>query len=259
MAKSLLPENALIHWRQWSDGLSSRPVLVDTLNGGRSNRSFLLDSDLGKLVLRINGAGALLPGTERHDEITIWRAASQRGIAPPLVFVDTRNRYLVSTYIDNGLPQHPQTNPAVIDHAFKLLEGCHQLNINASQIDYFNHIEHYWQLIEAGNHPPEPSLVEQRQPMQQVLESLIHSNTPTGLCHHDPVIQNFVGSPERLYLIDWEYAAIGLQIMDYAALATEWEIDDATMRRRTGIDPGLLTDAKAIYAYLHALWQEIVV
>ena len=258
-AKSLLPEVTLDQWQQWSAGLHSKPVLLCALDGGRSNRSFLLDSDLGKLVFRVNGAGSLLPGAERHDEITIWRAASQRGIAPPLVFVDPRNRYLVSTYIDSGLPLHPQTNPAVIDHAFKLLEGCHQLNVNASQIDYFNHIEHYWQLIEAGNHPPDPSLVEQRQPMQQALESLIDSNTPTGLCHHDPVIQNFVGSPERLYLIDWEYAAIGLQIMDYAALATEWEIDDATMHRQTGIEPDLLTMARAIYTYLRALWQEIVV
>ena len=145
----------------------------------------------------------------------------------------------------------------MIDQAFKLLEGCHQLDVNASRIDYFSHIEHYWQLIEAGNHPPDPSLVEQREPMQQALESLISSNTPTGLCHHDPVIQNFVGTPERLYLIDWEYAAFGLQIMDYAALAIEWELDDSVILERTVFTPDTFTLAKTLYGYLCELWGEV--
>ena len=59
--------------------------------------------------------------------------------------------------------------------------------------------------------------------------------------------------PERLYLIDWEYAANGLQIMDYAALATEWQIDDATILAKTDFNPESLTKAKALYQYLCAL------
>jgi len=230
--------------------------VLSTLDGGRSNRSFLLDSDIGRLVLRINGAGSLLPGARRTNETGIWQAASNRGIAPPLLFVDQQNQFLVSTYIDNKLPENPQHDAACVEHAIKLLQACHQLEVKASTIDYFKHIEHYWQLIEAGNRPPNPVLNKQRKPMHALLESLISSNTPTGLCHHDPVIENFVGSPDHLYLIDWEYAAIGLQIMDYAALATEWEIDDSTVLERTKLKPESFTKAKALYEYLCALWEE---
>ena len=91
--------------------------------------------------------------------------------------------------------------------------------------------------------------------MQSVLESLLQ-NTPTGLCHHDPVTANFIGNPCHLYLTDWEYAAIGLQIMDYAALATEWRLDNATVLERTNIEPGLLIEATALYRYLCLLWNE---
>ncbi|MDX2427749.1 MAG: choline/ethanolamine kinase family protein [Xanthomonadales bacterium] len=258
-AKSLQPENALTDWRQWSPGLRSKPLLSGELNGGLSNQSYLLQSDIGKLVVRINGTGSLLPGANRSDEINIWKVADKQGIAPALIFVDPEHRYLVSKYIKNKLPPKPQLNTAVVDQAFSLLESCHQLDVEASSINYLSHIEHYWQIIEAKNQPINPNLCNQRKPIQQTLDALINSDTPTGICHHDPVIANFVGTPKRLYLIDWEYAANGLQIMDYAALATEWQIDDATMHRQTGIDLDLLTMASAIYTYLRALWQEIVV
>ena len=254
--RSLQPENALNHWHQWSNRLSSKPLLTGALSGGLSNQSYLLKSDMGKLVLRINGTGSLLPVANRSDEINIWKAAAKQGIAPPLIFVDPENRYLVSTYIHNDLPQQPQLNTAFADQAFSLLESCHQLNVKALSINYLNHIEHYWQIIEAKNQPIKPDLINQRKPIQQTLDSLHNSNTPTGICHHDPVTANFVGTPNRLYLIDWEYAANGLQIMDYAALATEWQIDDTAILKKTGFNKESLAMAKALYGYLCALWKE---
>jgi len=253
----LLPENALTHWRQWSSQLGSRPQIAEVLNGGLSNQSFLLKSDIGKLVLRINGTNSLLPGANRNDEINIWKAAAKQAIAPPLIFVDPQFRYLVSTCINNKLPPKPQLNPAIVDQAFSLLERCHQLDVKASSINYFNHIDHYWQLIEAKNQPINPDLTQQRKPIQQTLTSLLTSNTPTGICHHDPVKANFVGTPNHLYLIDWEYAANGLQIMDYAALATEWQFDDDTILNRTRFNPESLTKAKVLYGYLCDLWEEV--
>jgi thiamine kinase-like enzyme len=259
MARSLQPEQAIDGWRNWSEKLSSRPVLLDALHGGRSNRSFLLESDAGKLVLRINGPGSLLPGASRSNEIRTWQAASTEGLAPPLLFVESNDQYLVSQYIENDLGPHPQTNTAIIDEAFRLLEGCHNLDVRTSPIDYFSHIAHYWQLIEAKKHTPDPALAKQRQPMYETLESLIKSNTPTGLCHHDPVMQNFVGTSARLYLIDWEYAATGLQIMDYAALATEWQLDDETVLEHTKFSRASLSSAKSLYQYLCLLWEEATV
>lgn len=214
----------------------------------------MLKSDIGNLVLRINGTGSLLPGANRNDEINIWKAAAKQGIAPPLLYVDPENRYLVSTYIHSNLP--PQLNTAFVDQALNLLESCHQLDVKASSINYHNHIEHYWRIIEAKTQPTNPDLIKQRKPIQQALDSLLNSNTPTGICHHDPVTANFVGTPNRLYLIDWEYAANGLQIMDYAALVTEWQIDDATILARTDFNPESLTKAKALYGYLCTLWEE---
>jgi len=255
-AKSLQPEIALDNWRQWSGELRTRPVILGPLSGGRSNRSFLLDSDGSKMVLRLNGANLFLPGANRNSETGIWQAASEQGIAPHLLHVDEQAGFLVSTYISNSLLPKPLLNENFVDQAFGLLKRCHQLDVDAPGIDYLSHIEHYWQVIERKNHLHNPALSEQREPMLKTLEALLNSNAPTGLCHHDPVAANFVGNPEKLYLIDWEYAAQGLLVMDYAALATEWNINDATTQKQTGIKPELLTNAKALYGYLCSLWEE---
>lgn len=251
----LRPEDAIDDWRQWGAELVSRPEILCELGGGRSNRSFLLDAPTGKLVLRVNGPGAFLPGADRGNEAQVWQAASALEIAPPLLYIDSGSRYLVSRYIESDLPVDPRADATVQDQAFELLASCHRMVVDAPVIDYASHIERYWQVIEAGKQPLDPVLSQQRVPMLSSLESLIASGTPTGLCHHDPVIENFVGTRDRLYLIDWEYAAAGLQIMDYAALATEWQIDDETMLARAVFDPELLVMAKVLYSYMCALWE----
>jgi thiamine kinase len=253
----LQPETALDSWQEWKEQLSIRPTILGSLSGGRSNQSFLLDSAGQKMVLRVNGADTVLPNSDRSSEVKIWQAASDAGIAPPLSYVDDQGQYLVSTYIENNLPAIPNHDARVIDHALDLLNQCHQLTVKAPYIDYSRHIEQYWKIIEDKKTPINSTLIKQREPMQLLLEKLLNTNSPTSLCHHDPVKENFVGSTERLYLIDWEYAANGLPVLDYAALSVEWEIEDALVVEQTGIDPGLLTMSKSLYRYLCQLWEAI--
>jgi len=186
------------------------------------------------------------------------RLQANRASHHPWCLLIPKTNTSVSTYINNEIPSQAPFNPGYIDQAFDLLIRCHQLDIKTSNINYHDHIEHYWQIIEARSKPLNPVLVKQRKPMQSTLESLINRKTPTGLCHHDPVTANFIGTPNRLYLIDWEYAATGLQIIDYAALATEWQIDDAFILERTKVEPELLTKAKVLYRYLCLLWENSV-
>jgi len=226
------------------------------LDGGRSNRNYLLKSGGQKLVLRLNGSNSLLPGSSRRSEMKIWQAASTAGIAPTLLYFDDRQGILVSIYIENSLPPESESSQSIVDLAFTLLKRCHQLDVDVHYLDLSEHIQQYWQLIEALGKPVDPWLLKQRIPMQNLLESPHFKDAETGLCHHDPIMANFVGGPDRLYLIDWEYAAKGLLAMDYAALAIEWGIEDNIVLANSGIDPELLTMAKKLYTYLCNLWQQ---
>ncbi len=250
------PETAIASWQQWHGDLPVKPEIVGQLDGGRSNRNYLLKSGNQKLVLRLNGSNTLLPGSNRGSETNIWRAASAAGLAPPLLYTDEQQGILISRYIEDNLPSQPAANKLIIDQAFTLLRRCHQLQVDAHSLDLAEHIQQYWQLIEAKGRPADQRLLKQRIPMQDLLDSSHFKDAETGLCHHDPIMANFVGSPDRLYLIDWEYAANGLLVMDYAALAVEWSIDEELVIAWSGVDPELLTKAKKLYTYLCNLWKQ---
>ena len=249
------PETALNSWREWHIKLHTRPVILGPMSGGRSNRSFLLDSDGTKMVLRLNGTDTVLPGANRRNEAIIWKAASEAGIAPPLLYADEKSGFLVDAHIENSVPSLPPLSELYVDQALELLRRCHRLDFNGPVVDYSGHIEYYWQLIENKSKPVNPALKQQRKPMQVLLDELVNSDTETGLCHHDPVIANFVGNPVQMYLIDWEYAANGLPVMDYAALSVEWGIGDATILECTNFELELLLKAKMLYRYLCLLWE----
>lgn len=256
--KSLQPESAIASWQHWHGDLPGKPEVVGQLNGGRSNRSYLLKSGKQKMVLRLNGNDTLLPGSNRRSEVNIWQAASSAGLAPPLLYANEQQGVLVSAYIEDRLPSQPEANRSIVEHAFMLLKRCHQLDVDAHSLDLAEHIHQYWQLIEAMHSPVDPALLEQRQSMRDLLESPRFRTARTGLCHHDPIVANFVGSPDRLYLVDWEYAARGLLVMDYAALAVEWSVDDELVTALSGMDPELLIMAKALYKYMCRLWEEVL-
>lgn len=251
-------EAILDTWRAWDVPLSVRPQMVAALGGGRSNRSLLLQSNGTKMVLRINAQNDLLPN-RRDSEARTWRAAYEAGIAPPLLYADPDGIFLVSAFIENALPQRPASDAALVHKAFDLLRRCHALEVDVPAIDYAAHVDGYWQVIERQGLAIEPALQAQREPMSRLLEALLDGNITTGVCHHDPVQENFVGSPAKLYLLDWEYAARGLPLMDYAALAVEWEIDSLTVAEKTGLEPGLIAGARSIYCYLCALWEGVKV
>ena len=154
------------------------------------------------MVLRINGSESLLPNSNRSVETAIWQTASDKGIAPPLLYADRQGRFLVSSYIQNCLPPNPQRDVRVIERAFDLLKQCHQLDMEAPSIDYPGHVEQYWQMIEGTGRPIDSTLNDQREPIRLLLDDITGCGAASGLCHHDLVIENFVGSTDRLYLID---------------------------------------------------------
>lgn len=261
-------ESVIAQWRQWGAGLQDRPKIIHPLGRGLSNQSFLLQAGEASMVLRINNSDKQLPGIDRQREAIIWQAASEAGVAPPLLYAS--DRYLVSSYVVGEQLRPNRANgsagnstfidKAVINEVFRLIDKCHAIEIDIQQLDYAQHIQTYWNKIEQPEtrqsaKPIDPALLKQRQTMQDFLQILSDQQPVAVLCHHDPVMANFVGTPQRLFLIDWEYAAKGLAVMDYAALAVEWGFSDATICTRTPIYPEALAMAKQLYRYLCRLWE----
>lgn len=246
------PETAVANWQDWQVKPPCKPEILGPVDGGLSNQSYLLDAAGSRLVLRINATHNALPGIDRNRETIIWRAASKAGVAPRLLH--TEAQFLVSEFVASDIPASAPHSEVRLSQAIGLLEKCHALNVNVSSLDYVAHIQHYWDLIEENGAKADASLIQQKQPMQVLLHHLLASQAKSVLCHHDPVKANFVGSAQRLYLIDWEYAAKGMAVMDFAALAMEWGVDDQAVLKYTNVQADEFNQAKTLYKYMCHLW-----
>jgi thiamine kinase len=244
-------------WETWGCGLRSRPRMIEELTGGHTNRSYLLDADGGRLVIRVNTSVECLPGIDRARETRIWRAASDAKIAPRLLFIDPKERFVLTEYLEGQAPDSTQLDDSSLDQLFALLAETHNLVVDVPPLDYSLYIRVHWEMIDARSVLHNTALERRRQPMQDLLAEFIASKPATGLCHHDPIVSNLISSDGQLYLLDWEYAAPGFIAMDYAALSVDWNIADAIIVERSGLDPKVLDMAKQLYTYICQLWQEI--
>lgn len=250
------PDIGLDSWRQWSCALSSRPDIVAQLTGGKTNRSYLLESGDSKMVMRLNAPAEALPGVDRANEALIWQAASNAGLSPCILHFDLQSGLLVSEYVDGESLDELEIDDAVIDQLVSLLSRVHALDVNAPVFDYAAHIEKFWQLIEPRQELNNASLLTRRVEMRECVAEFAALATTVALCHHDPTRANVVGKKNNLYLLDWEYAGRGFAEIDYAALSVEWDIDSAEIVKRVALEPGLLESAKTIYLYICQLWEE---
>ena len=248
------PDVALSSWRQWACDLQSPPVVIRQFAHGRTNRSFLLDADGYKIVMRINAPVDTLPGVDRAREALVCQAVDEAGLGPPILYIDENHRFLVTEYIDGESLDRSDLDKSLIDQLVGLLAATHGLDIDLPTFDYAEYIEKCWQIIDAGRVVNDKALLAERRKMH-ALATELSAAADIGVCHHDPVKSNFVFCADRLYLLDWEYAARGFIAMDYAALSVEWELDAAEILSRVSLEPAVLDKAKTLYLYLCRLWE----
>jgi len=253
----LKPETALDNWQSWLCAPKSRPAIIDELTAGKTNRSFLLDADGDALVMRLNTPRDNLPGVDRTREVQVWQAAAESGLAPRILHADHNTGLLITEFIDGATFEDTNANDVLLDRLVELLSRVHELDVAAPVIQYADHVDNFWHLIETRPRSGLDLLRQQRAPMQSLINEFSAADHVVGLCHHDPVPSNVIDRRGRLYLLDWEYAARGPVVMDYAALCAEWDIDEAELIRRIELDAEKLEAAQTIYRYLCALWAAV--
>src|SRR5688572_10640557 len=80
-------------------GLEGKPVSVEPLAGGLTNRNFLLRVGDKGYVVRMAGAGTGLLGIDRGREVLCQAAAAAAGVAPAVVAFLPEHGVLVKEYV----------------------------------------------------------------------------------------------------------------------------------------------------------------
>jgi aminoglycoside phosphotransferase (APT) family kinase protein len=197
-------------------------VQVEALTGGLTNRSFRVTTSRGRYVVRLGTAYDALLAIDRRLETRVQRLAAGVCVAPRVVDADIASGLLITEYVEGrSWTAVDFTDPRQIDRLGERLAALQAIDARATpglaRLDPVALARGYVRRIVAA--APE----EQRQlaPLltgaeRRWRDSGAFARSPV-LAHSDLHGSNLVDGT-RLWLIDWEYAALADPLHDVACV-----------------------------------------
>ncbi|MEO1995042.1 MAG: choline/ethanolamine kinase family protein [Planctomycetaceae bacterium] len=244
----------------WEQVLSIEP-----LNGGITNRNFLVREPSRQRVVRMLSDGSCL-GIDRRNERACQSAACQAGVSPALVHADAEilvTEFVVGEVLQSDALHRGTSRQRMAD----LLQQLHASGrVIAGQLLYFCPFQTIRMYVDTARQLGAvlPSDIDTLVQNVQQLADRMQPFQPT-LCHNDLLPANVVDDGKRLWLIDWEYAGIGNPLFDVAGVAANFQLTreetEDLLRCYLGRSPGTAgQDVRILLAaslLREALWAVI--
>lgn len=203
-------------------GATTGPVELHALAGGLTNRSFLVATPRGRYVLRLGAGADSLLAIDRRAEAAAQGIAAAAGIAPEIVHADPAAGLLVTQYVAGQVWSDANfDDPHHIDRLGEVLRRLHAVDTagttGLARLDRLETARGYVERIAAAA-PAERAGLERLLAAAATVEAQVASGSrPMVLAHSDLHGSNLVDG-ERLWLIDWEYAALADPLHDVACV-----------------------------------------
>jgi thiamine kinase len=211
-----LLELTLSDWQSWS---ASKPVVVGTLQGGRTNNSFLIEAGSLQAVLRINAENSQCLGIDRRREADILSLLQPVGCIPKIYLMN--DQVLVSEFIIG----HQWTDDYLkstgnLEKITQLLNKIQAISLpeNSQRRRYVDYCQHYIQQLPESRQASETSVIKE---LISVAEQVDQGGWVPVISHHDLVPENLIETEQGLFILDWEYAAYGHPAIDLVRLYGE--------------------------------------
>ncbi|HWP50714.1 MAG TPA: NTP transferase domain-containing protein [Clostridia bacterium] len=235
---------------------------ISALAKGMTNRLMRFSVNEKDYLMRIPGEGSDKL-TNRAHEAAVYDALKDKGITDKVVYISPDTGFKISEFWNDSRTCDPAVEEDVAV-CMALLKKLHAMKLQVKHsFDIFKQLEYYQKL--RGS---ESSYGDYDDVRGQVfaLKALI-DKIPKECClsHIDAVSDNFLFTPNGVFLIDWEYAGMCDPHMDIAMFCIYAMYDkahiDNTINIYFGEDPGDMIRMK-IYCYisgaglLWSLWCE---
>jgi thiamine kinase len=259
----LIPAAALAHVPGCEAG--APPVAVAPLPGGTMNRSFRIDTNAGQYVLRLNAIEGDPLGADHAREAQLQRAAAEGGVAPALIYADSERRFMIAKFIDGRVWQAVDFQSLErIRWLGARLRVLHAIAVPATApFDLAARLRDYGGRLMAA--VPEESALFARllQQSEATLALCADGGRKAAIVHNDLHHSNLIEA-DRLYLIDWEYAAVADPIFDLACILAYYPqalpyaqdlLDSAGLAETASI--ATLLAASTLFVLLSFLWYRL--
>jgi thiamine kinase-like enzyme len=208
-----------------------RPLRLEPLGGGITNRNFLVDvdGDGERYVLRIGGKDTALLGIDRYAEYEASRVASALGIGPEVIAFLEPEGYLVTRYIEGRPVPLPEIRrPETLRAVARTLRHIHDGPPIPGRFDAFRVVEAYSSTA-AAHGVRVPAEYGDALELARTIEQL-RGRQPARPCHNDLLNANLIDDGDRIRIVDWEYAGMGDVFFDLANLSINHELAEDDRR-----------------------------
>ncbi|MGB1244188.1 MAG: phosphotransferase [Porticoccaceae bacterium] len=208
---------ALSSWQDWNtSGLEApeaEPEVVSELFGGRTNKTFLVSSGDFRAVVRVNSPDAVKLGIDRQREKRILQLLQPTGLVPKVLFI--HDEFLVSEFIEgNSLTDKSLKNSHIMESLSEALAVVQSIQMpDASPRNYLDYCRQY--LNQLSEVTVSALVVKQ---IEEAARAVDGEAWDPVICHHDMVPENIIVNDRGLFIIDWEYAALGHPGLDFLRL-----------------------------------------
>jgi thiamine kinase-like enzyme len=199
------------------------------LEGGITNRNYLVVLGGNRYVIRVPGKDTSLLGIDRGGEREANENAASLGVAPRVVAQLEDPPCLVTEFVEcKEMEAKDLREPATMRDVIGSLRKVHDSGAALpTSFDSFRVVEEYRATAaERGGEIPD-AYDEAHDRSREIEEALSGSEHQPVPCHNDLLAGNFLRGRDRIWIVDWEYAGMGDRYFDLANFAINNELTEA--------------------------------
>jgi thiamine kinase-like enzyme len=238
----------------WHD---ADPVITP-LPGGITNRNYRVELDGAAFVVRLPGERTELLGIDRAGEAAASYLAADLGIAPA-VRAELQGVGTLVTEFVGGVPATTEAllEPGVLETITAMVRRFHGSGPIAASFPIFRVVE--WHARDAAANGVEPPAVyDELHEAASAIEAVFDPRSlESTMCHNDLLPANVLLTPERLWIIDYEYAGMNHAVFDLANLSVNCGFDDAADHRLLMAYDGDVSDRRLAQLALMKMMSEM--
>jgi len=201
-------------------------LTVTPLGGGITNLNYRVEVGGEAYVVRIPGRGSTHLGIDRTRERACTAAAHVSGVAPGVVAFLEEDGVLITQCIDGrALSEEEMRRPATVRRVAQTLRCYHGGPPFPGAFSPFRTVREYL-AVAAPRGAPLPERFNWMMAEADRLEAVLGGPVALRPCHNDLLLGNFLDDGERLWIVDWEYAAMGDVFFDLGNFAVHHQLSN---------------------------------
>ena len=209
-------------------GWNAANAVVTPLPGGITNQNYRVDIAGDTFVLRIGGKGTHLLGIDRGRERTCTAIAAQVGVGAQVVhfLASAGDEVLVTRFIPGeGISPEAAARPEMLRRIVDAMRRYHAGPDFPGAFSPFQTVRSYHKLALEYN-VAFPSTLPWVFNLMARVEAAIGPPQQPRPCHNDLLASNFIDDGHTIWILDWEYAAMGDLYFDLGNFAVNQSLDE---------------------------------